>query len=98
RVPGESRAPGPVNAVAVGTDFASLLSLNTGWRLFNSTRSVDSGACAVGEHVASRLRVGVGDAISMEPIGQDGGQEARREQARGGRDVTRLGVSFGGRP
>src|SRR5439155_18945948 len=83
RVPGESRAPEPVNGVAVGADFASLLSLNAGWRLFNSTRSLDSGACAVGEHVASHLRVGFGDAISMEPIWQDGGQEARREQAPG---------------
>ena len=82
-VRGESRAPEPVNAVAVGADFVPLLRLNTGWQLFNSTRSLDSGACAVGEHVASRLRVAVGDAISMEPIWQDGRQEARREQAPG---------------
>src|SRR5437763_16049022 len=77
RVSGESRAPEPVSAVAVGADFASLLSLNAGWRRLDLTRKFDSGDCAVGEHIASRLHLRLGDAIGVEPIWQAGVQGAR---------------------
>ena len=80
RVPGESQALESVNAVAVGTDFASLLLLNAGWQILGSTDALDSSACAVGEHAASRLGLRIGDAVSIEPIWQDVRQEARREQ------------------
>ena len=83
RVRSESRALESVNAVAVGTDFASLLRLNAGWQILGSTGTLDSSACAVGEHVASRLGLGIGDAVSVEPIWQDVGQEARREHTPG---------------
>src|SRR5207249_6161489 len=81
RVPGESQALESVNAVAVGTDFASLLLLNAGWQILGSTDALDSSACAVGEHVASRLGLRIGDAIEVDPIRPGAGQVAPLEQA-----------------
>jgi putative ABC transport system permease protein len=61
-------AASPVNAVAVGTDFRGLLSLNRAWRVLGSGRALESGTCVVGERAAERLHLKVGDAVQVEPL------------------------------
>src|SRR5579863_14276 len=68
----ERPAPGArsresMNAVAVGADYAALLSLNRGWRELVSAGSLDSTTCVVGRRVAERLRLQPGDTIELEP-------------------------------
>lgn len=70
RAPGEPQVPESMNAVVVGTDFGGLLRLNPGWRLLNSTQTLEPGSCAVGEHVAALLHLEVGSVIRVEPVGQ----------------------------
>jgi len=71
RIPSDSRLPDFVNVVAVGTDLAALNRMNPGWR---ESKTMDySGApslppCAVGAHIASRLRVASGDTLYLEPL------------------------------
>ena len=67
--PGRERRPTEsANAVVVGTDFAALLDLNGGWRLLDSTRRLDGSTCAVGQRVAARLQLKVGDAVEIAPL------------------------------
>ena len=80
RLGGEARAAETVNAVAVGTDFAALLDLNRGWRLLDSTRALQDWTCAVGQRVATRLHLKVGDAVEIEPLVRAG---AKPVQAQG---------------
>lgn len=82
RVPGERVVPEFLNAVAVGADFASLLRLNRGWRVLRSAGALESGGCSIGEHVASRLRLGIGDAIRVQPVSE--GREEQSDGALGG--------------
>lgn len=58
----------PVEAVAVGTDFAALLKMYCAWSVQGAGRSLAPGHCAVGAAVASRLRVGAGDVIKIRPL------------------------------
>ncbi|HLW78737.1 MAG TPA: FtsX-like permease family protein [Terriglobia bacterium] len=73
KAPGaQSTAGSPASAsavtsvVAVGADFAALLRLNPGWRLLGPTRSLEGSACTVGQRVASRLGLSIGDDIGIE--------------------------------
>jgi len=79
RVPSDARLPDFVNVVAVGTDLAALRRVNPGWR---ESKAVDyAGAlslplCAVGTHIASRLRVASGDTLYLEPLAPSPGGPA----------------------
>jgi len=67
----DSRLPDFVNVVAVGTDLAALNRMNPGWReskAMDYARALSQPACAVGAHIASRLRVAPGDILYLEPL------------------------------
>ena len=83
RIPPDPLQPEFENLVAVGTDLAGISRMNPGWRgtqvaqeLLPVTRAdalsklgTGKSACAaVGSHVASRLRVGAGDMVRLEPL------------------------------
>ena len=80
RVPLDPRLPEFQNIVAVGADFAALRKLSPGWRLQEAASSVGltSNECVIGAHVASRLRVQVGDSVELERIFEGG--DARPER------------------
>jgi putative ABC transport system permease protein len=66
-----ARAPEFQNAVAVGTDFPALRRLFPSWRVDGSSEgdagALDPGTCAIGAHIASQLRVGIGNQLEIEP-------------------------------
>jgi putative ABC transport system permease protein len=69
--PMDVRLPESVNVVAVGADFAGLHQMNSGWRLLGEDilkGARDQGRCVIGDHLASTLHLGVGDAVRIEPI------------------------------
>ena len=71
RIPSDSRLPDFVNVVAVGTDLAGLSRMNPGWReskAMDYTGPLSLPLCAVGAHIASRLRVASGDTLYLEPL------------------------------
>ncbi len=63
-----------VKAVAVGTDFRALSEMYSGWSIQGSEHSLRTDVCAVGTHVAARLRAGMGDSVSIEPLISASGQ------------------------
>lgn len=67
RIQADPRLPEFVNVVAVGTDFAALRHIFTGWRM-NGQSLLAHGACVVGAHLAAKLRLQVGDDLNLEPI------------------------------
>lgn len=76
------RAPAPrlaefEDVVAVGTDFAALRNLNPSWRV--ESRAEEGPSCAVGTHLASRLRLGPGDTVELQAMNQppSGGEPLR---------------------
>jgi putative ABC transport system permease protein len=56
------------NAVAVGTDFAGLRRLNPNWHVDGPAETLDRGTCALGTRLATRLHVGLGDAIRLQTL------------------------------
>ena len=71
RIPPDPRLPDFVNVVAVGTDLAALSRMNPGWReskAMDYTGAPSPPLCAVGAHIASRLRVASGDRLYLEPL------------------------------
>jgi putative ABC transport system permease protein len=71
RIPPDPRLPEFENVVAVGTDLVGLSRMNPGWREsqpMNSSGQVPLPRCAVGAGIASRLHVGSGDTIYLEPL------------------------------
>ena len=80
RVPLDPRLPEFQNVVAVGADFAALRKLSPAWRVQGPEISgpLTSGQCVIGSHVASRLRVQVGDSVELEKILEEG-KEARAD-------------------
>jgi putative ABC transport system permease protein len=67
----DPRSPEFENAVAVGARFGALERLNCGWRVVGDQVSGDlpEGACAIGTHLAARLRARAGDSIKLQPLG-----------------------------
>lgn len=82
RVPLDPRLPEFQNVVATGADFAALRALYPGWRIEGpgSSSPLPPGACTIGSHVASRLRLRVGDTVELERI-VPAGDETRPERA-----------------
>jgi len=79
RIPSDSRLPDFVNVVAVGTDLAGLSRMNPGWReskVMAYTDGFSLPVCAVGTHIASRLRVASGDTLYLEPLAPSPGELA----------------------
>ena len=79
RIPPDPRLPEFENVVAVGADLAALSRMNPGWR--ESKEMGYSGplslpVCAVGSRIASRLRVGSGDTVYLEPWASSPGGHA----------------------
>ena len=79
RIPPDPRLLEFENVVAVGADLAALSRMNPGWR--ESKEMGYSGplsrpVCAVGSRVASRLRVGSGDTIYLDPWASSPGGHA----------------------
>jgi len=71
RIPSDSRLPDFVNVVAVGTELARLRRMNQGWReskAIDYTGALSLPPCAIGTHIASRLRVAPGDTLCLEPL------------------------------
>jgi putative ABC transport system permease protein len=77
RVPEEPRLPDFENVIAVGSDFAKLKALVPGWRVKAGAGggSLESGACAVGAHLAQRFRLKPGDTVKLA-VPQSGGSAA----------------------
>jgi len=73
RQPADPRLPEFENAVAVGADFGSLRRMNAGWRLAGEAVSagLPTGTCAVGEHLAARLHVHLGDAVGLRQVKEE---------------------------
>lgn len=64
--PGRASSAGDTpTVVAVGTDFAALLRLNSGWRSPDSTGDLGPTDCVVGAHLANRLRVKRGNSLEL---------------------------------
>ena len=82
RVPLDPRLPEFQNVVAVGADFAALRKLSPAWRVQGpgSAGPLSSDQCVIGSHVASRLRLQVGDSVGLEKILEEG-KEARADSA-----------------
>ena len=84
RLPADPRLPEFQNAVAVGTDFASLRNPYPGGRLQGGetghARQLAASECVVGSHVAARLRLGAGDNIELESVyaAKDSSEPARQ--------------------
>src|SRR5579859_1208421 len=73
----------PENVVAVGTDFNALSRLYPSWRIKGRAGALAGLSCAIGTHIASRLRLGPGDSIDLGIISPDAGQsEPARESFR----------------
>jgi putative ABC transport system permease protein len=68
--PSDPRLPEFANVVAAGADFGALQRLNPGWREAGAVVSDDlpPGECAVGAHLAARLKVRQGDAIELRRV------------------------------
>jgi len=62
----DPRLPEFQNVVAVGTDFQALRRMYPNWRVAPGTTSLPEGECVVGAHVASQLRLKMGDALALE--------------------------------
>lgn len=77
RVPRDPRLPEFQNAVAVGTDFAALRGLFPTWQLQASEVPSDAAACVIGAHIATRLRLSVGDRVALGT--SESGEPLRRE-------------------
>ena len=67
RLPVDPRLPAFENVVAVGTDFAALRSLGSGWRIEAGEpgSELESGRCAVGAHLAGSLHLKPGDTLQL---------------------------------
>jgi putative ABC transport system permease protein len=74
RGPLDPRLPEFQNVVAVGADFSALRRLSPAWKIQGpaSSRPLSSDQCVIGSHVASRLRVQVGDSVELEKILEEG--------------------------
>jgi len=81
RVPRDARLPEFENAVVAGTDFSALQRVFPSWRV-TGPQGLDSGACAIGARVASRLRVGVGDRLELAFESGPGSHDTRRQEFR----------------
>lgn len=70
RLSSDPRLPEFQNAVAVGADLAALRRLHPGWRGEGQggAAALEPGTCAIGAHVAARLRLGVGDTVELEAL------------------------------
>src|SRR5579859_386471 len=60
-----ARSEEPENVVAVGTDFSALSRLYPSWRINGSAGALAGTSCAIGTHIAARLRLGPGDVIEL---------------------------------
>ncbi len=80
RLPPDPRLPEFENVVAVGTDFASLRRLYPGWRIEGAASTLEPGICALGAHLAARLRLRVGEAVELATIQPANGQEQAEAQ------------------
>jgi len=79
RIPPDPRLPEFENVVAVGADLAALSRMNPGWRESNEmgySGPLSLPVCAVGSRIASRLRVGSGDTVYLEPWASSAGGHA----------------------
>ena len=73
RIPPDARLPRFETVVATGSNFASLRRMNSGWQVAASAsraRHLPPGTCAVGAHLAERLKVGVGGRVDLRPVRQ----------------------------
>lgn len=81
-LPADPRLPEFQNAVAVGTDFASLRNLYPGWRLQGGETAhggqLAASECVVGSHVAARLRLGAGDNVELQPADSNSSDQAHQ--------------------
>jgi len=79
RIPPDPRLPEFEHVVAIGTDMAGISRMNPGWReskAMDYTGPLPLPLCGVGAHIASRLRVGLGDTIYLEPLTSSSGERA----------------------
>ncbi len=77
RISHDPRLPEFEQVVAAGTDLAGIIRMNPGWRQSKAMDYVGPlPLCAVGAHIASRLRVGSGDTIYLEPLASSPGGRA----------------------
>ncbi len=70
RIPSDPRLLEFENVVAVGADLAALSRMNPGWREskeMGHSVPLSLPVCAVGSRIASRLRIGLGDTVYLEP-------------------------------
>jgi len=80
RIPPNPSLPDFVNVVAVGTDLAGIRRMNPGWRespAMDYSGPLPLPLCAVGARIASRLHVGSGDAIYLQPLTSSAGGRAQ---------------------
>jgi putative ABC transport system permease protein len=80
RVPPDPRLLEFENVVAVGADLAALSRMNPGWREgkeMGQSGPLSLPVCAVGSRIASRLRVGSGDTVYLEPWAASPGGHAK---------------------
>ncbi len=78
-----ARPEEPENVVAVGTDFSALSRLYPSWRIQQNGNALAGTSCAIGTHIASRLRLGPDDSIELGMISRGAGQsEPARESFR----------------
>ena len=79
----ETRTEEPENVVAVGADFRALSRMYPSWRIKGSADGLSGTSCAIGTHIASRLRLGTGDSVDLGMIAAGPGQyEPARESFR----------------
>ncbi len=78
----DPRSPEFGNVVAVGADFAVLRRLNPSWRVEGLAGTLEPGTCAIGAHLATRLRLGVGDAIQLRSLSPESGVRSQRGDVR----------------
>lgn len=82
RVPSDPRLPEFQNAVVQGADFSALRSLNPGWRVEGDGAALQPGTCAIGAHIAAKLRAHVGAMLELEQVGVGIPAGPRRQQLR----------------
>ena len=76
-----ARPEEPENVLAVGTDFGALSRLYPSWRVKGSASAWAGESCAIGTHIASRLRLGPGDSIELGMISQGAGQSKPAQES-----------------
>ena len=70
----EGQRQDPENVVAVGTDFEALHRLYPAWQIEVIAGVSKDPSCVIGAHIASRLRLGLGDSVELNTLAASAGR------------------------